>query len=43
VIDALESGVGDFAPILADAGGVRGEQRRSEKVCVHDGRLFGPS
>ncbi len=35
VIDAPKSRVGDFVPILADACGMRGEQRRSEKECVH--------
>src|SRR6266852_5991817 len=33
MVDALKSGVSEFLPILAEAGGVCGKQRRSEKEC----------
>jgi len=36
MIDAPESRIGKLVPILADAGGMQGEQRRSGKMCVHD-------
>src|SRR5712672_3001449 len=36
MIDAPESRIGKFVPILADAGGMQGEQRRSGEMCVHD-------
>ena len=40
MVNPPEGRVKYLAPILADAGSMRGEQRRSEKVCMHDERFL---